>query len=143
MSEHTLHTIVYISTATRLMSVPELEEILRRSRQCNGEQGVTGLLLYSDGAFAQCIEGNLESVDATYARIKTSSQHRNITELLNEPIQARSFPDWQMGFLGPREASAISLPESEWRWVDEARGAVSAHSLVFPMMRKLRESLNV
>lgn len=143
MSEEVLHTVVYISTAIHLMSVLELEKILQDSRRYNLEHGITGVLLYCDGAFAQCIEGKPEDVAAAYARIKASSRHRNVTELLNEPIQARSFPDWQMGFLGPREASSLALPESEWHRVDEARGAVSANSLVFPMMRKLRESLNV
>jgi len=49
--------LVYVSSATELFSDTQLENLLLRSRQNNSTLGITGMLLYKDGNFMQCLEG--------------------------------------------------------------------------------------
>lgn len=80
------------------MTNEELEDILRESRENNSQQGLTGMLLYYDGAFMQLLEGPEQAVRQMYARISQDPRHRRIISLLEEYVPERSFPDWSMGF---------------------------------------------
>ena len=111
----TLRTIVYVSAATQLMSVAQLESLLVAARDLNRDSGVTGVLLYGDGSFIQCIEGADDAMQVTYARIRASRQHRNIVELLDDRIVERSFADWQMGFAQPTQSELLSLSTARWQ----------------------------
>ena len=55
--EDGLITVAYVSSATHLMTEDELAAILDVSRERNARDGITGLLLYSDGDFIQVLEG--------------------------------------------------------------------------------------
>ena len=104
-----LQTIAYVSTATRLLSVAELETLLVTARDLNLQNSVTGMLLYSGGNFMQCFEGPQLAVHETYERIRSSHQHTDIIELLNEPIEVRGFADWQMGFSQVTRSELLTL----------------------------------
>ena len=52
-----LYQIVYLSTATEPFSKAQLMELLEGSVRRNTVAGITGLLLYRDGAFMQALEG--------------------------------------------------------------------------------------
>ena len=121
----------------------DLERILTDSRQFNRDHQITGVLLYNDGTFAQCIEGEVADVEAVYRRIRASRLHHTLTEILSEPVAARSFPDWHMGFLGPQETKGLSLAEAEWTRLGNESGKVSSATHVHSLIRILRESLNV
>lgn len=138
-----LHVIVYISTATRPMSQHDLEALLHEARRLNAEDGITGVLLYNNGTFAQCVEGAPAAVRRAYGRISRSRRHHDIVEILNEPAERRSFPDWHMGFLGSPEFRALSLPAPEWQRVGGESGPVSAHSLAMVLMNDLRQHVGV
>lgn len=90
--------LVYVSSAAKELDPKELEAILEISVKNNQRSGLTGLLLYSSGSFMQAIEGEATEVDATYARILRDPRHRGSIVLHREPISAREFPDWSMGF---------------------------------------------
>jgi len=110
-----LRAIVYVSSATQLMSVPQLESLLVVARGLNLESAVTGVLLYSDGNFMQYFEGSEESVRVTYERIRASRRHKDIIEILNERVAQRSFPDWQMGFAQPTQSELLALSKARWQ----------------------------
>src|SRR5688500_16501644 len=110
-----LRAIVYVSSATQLMSVPQLESLLVVARGLNLESAVTGVLLYSDGNFMQYFEGSEESVRVTYERIRASRRHKDIIEILNERVAQRNFPDWQMGFAQPTQSELRALSTAGWR----------------------------
>ena len=61
-----MRRIVYLSTATRLMSDVELMDVLRVSRENNARDKVTGLLLYQGGNFIQLLEGDADAVAAVF-----------------------------------------------------------------------------
>lgn len=110
-----LHTIVYVSTANHLLSEIELEALLSESRALNFQNSITGVLLYNDGNFMQCFEGAPQAVAETYERIVNSHQHKDIIELMNEPIACRSFADWQMGFVHSTRSDILRLALDNWR----------------------------
>lgn len=76
----------------------ELLELLEFARRHNAAAGITGMLLYKDGNFIQALEGPEAAVRALYRRIQLDTRHRGILKLLDEPIAARRFEHWSMGF---------------------------------------------
>jgi hypothetical protein len=107
-----LHTdmlsITYLSSATELMTPRQLSEMLEAIRPRNTARGLTGLLLYSGGNIIQTLEGPDEVVLDTYAAIETDPRHSGIVEVLRDPIDARAFPDWSMGF---SDVSGVDLDD--------------------------------
>ncbi|MBI1397213.1 MAG: hypothetical protein GC151_14670 [Betaproteobacteria bacterium] len=137
-----LRTIVYASTAAYLMTLADLEALLTDARELNERHGITGVLLYSDGTFMQCFEGEEPAMEETYGRIIASRKHHSIIEMLNEPIERRSFPDWHMGFFGPPEARSLFQDERQWRRLG-APGGVAWESLAYNFVKHFRVSLKV
>lgn len=93
-----MRRIVYLSTATALMSDDELMSILRQSRENNLRDQVTGLLLYSGGNFIQLLEGDAEAVGKVYARIEHDPRHHGCLQMVDAPASERLFAQWAMGF---------------------------------------------
>jgi len=127
--ETDLRCIGYLSAATQPMTADDLEELLIDAREFNAEHGITGLLAYRDGIFMQCFEGTSAAVEKTYDRIRRSSKHRGIVELLNSPMVRRSFSGWHMAFARPTESELKALTQASWyratqeisvRWSDTA-----------------------
>src|SRR5450631_2148604 len=84
----------------------------RRFHMRNLDLDVTGVLLYSDGHFMQCLEGPADRLASVYDRIKSDSLHFGIIDLVREPIQERAFSEWSMAF---RVAGALgdAAPEQQ------------------------------
>jgi hypothetical protein len=93
-----LHAIVYVSSAVRLLEQPQIDHLLARARERNAQAHLTGLLLYGDGSFMQYIEGPQERLMPVYNLILADPLHRDINELLNEPVGLREFGDWSMAY---------------------------------------------
>ena len=91
-------SLIYVSTSKKLLSNEELLEILKVSRDNNGSEEVTGLLLYKGGNFMQVLEGNEAVVTALYEKIKKDARHKDVAVISKEEIQVRQFPAWQMAF---------------------------------------------
>ena len=90
--------VIYVSSATRLMSETELKSLLEVSRERNAADGLTGMLLYKDGSFMQVLEGEEEPLKQTCNRIGRDPRHRGIIFLCEEETAERSFVGWAMGF---------------------------------------------
>lgn len=90
--------LIYASSATSALEPNELSEILRVSRRNNERDGVTGMLLYTDGSFFQVLEGAPDVVDRVFARIDSDPRHRAVITIIHERIQRRAFGAWSMGF---------------------------------------------
>lgn len=98
MSNHELHRIVYISTATNPMSESELDALLKQSRVKNLFLNITGYMIYFEGTILQLLEGSKTSVDYIYNTILMEKRHHNSVELCSKSIKERLFDDWQMDF---------------------------------------------
>jgi hypothetical protein len=130
-----LHAIVYVSTATRLLSDAELETLMQGARQRNQDAGITGVLLYNEGNFMQYFEGSVAALDTTFARIKSSRQHKDIIELLHEPIAERMFPSWHMGLTHPSKSAMLTLSTAQWPLTTGTPDAASAATLGLKLLK--------
>ena len=108
MSE--LYQLIYVSTATAEYDADTIRSILESSVRRNAENGVTGLLLYSQGSIMQVLEGTGDAIAETMKRIVADERHFSVTELLYDPIPERDFGTWSMGFHEVTVADAESLP---------------------------------
>ena len=93
-----LFSIVYVSTAARQVPLSDLMHLLDGARRRNSEEGVTGLLLYSNMSFMQYLEGPAVGLARVYDVIKTHPLHYGLIDLVREPIEERQFPEWSMAF---------------------------------------------
>jgi hypothetical protein len=100
-----LHSLVYVSAAVDPFSDDALQELLQRARQKNAQLGVTGLLLYADGNFMQCLEGARVAVSALFETISRDPRHHQVMTLVDEPVARREFGEWAMAF------RRVDLPE--------------------------------
>ena len=107
-----LHRVLYCSR-NLIPGGPEavaadVGRILAASRRNNARDGVTGALLFSQGCFAQVLEGPLDAVERAFERIQCDERHSDVTVLHSKPITARDFADWSMAFTGPDAASPLA-----------------------------------
>lgn len=107
-----MYHLIYVSQAARPMSEEDLAAILKKSRDYNTKDGISGLLIYKftpseDRAnFMQLLEGPEDKVLAAFARIEADKRHHTKVVLEQGEISDRNFPDWSMGF---RNADASDL----------------------------------
>jgi hypothetical protein len=104
---------VYISSAVELMEPRRLHAMLTASRARNARAGISGMLLYKEGAFMQLIEGPADVVCVLLRKIQIDPRHRGMTVLYCRPITQRTFASWSMAFqnvdeLGREERESVS-----------------------------------
>ncbi len=83
-----------------------VEQILTVSRRNNVRDDISGALLFNRGCFAQVLEGPLEKVEAAFERIQQDDRHGEVSLLALDVIQARSFANWAMGYVGSSAADS-------------------------------------
>ena len=106
-----LHTLAYFSRniSGRVGDQADaLDNILRVSRRNNLERGVTGALLFTDGWFAQVLEGPQAAVELIFEWIVLDSRHTDIRVLYLRETEQRSFGQWSMAFAGSVDAAALA-----------------------------------
>lgn len=105
-----MQELIYASAAQTMLDPLQLGAILEVARRNNARLNVTGILLYHDGSFFQVLEGETETVNALYARIKQDSRHRAVAELSRRAIAQPSFGAWSMGFVSLDARLVRELP---------------------------------
>jgi hypothetical protein len=78
----------------------ELAAILASARRKNALHGVTGALIFSDGCFAQVLEGAREDVEQVFETIQCDPRHSDVTIMHLHEVEERSFGAWSMAFGG-------------------------------------------
>jgi hypothetical protein len=99
-----LHSLAYFSR-NAIPGDPEqmqlgIADILASARKNNVKSGVTGALLFSDGCFAQVLEGPRETIEGIFETIQCDARHCDVAIMHLHPIEARSFGNWSMAFGG-------------------------------------------
>ena len=84
-----MYTIIYLSSATKLLSDDELNYLLKSSKIRNKKYNITGLLLYIDGDFLQVIEGEKQDVLNLFELIKKDERNRSIICVFNENFEKK------------------------------------------------------
>jgi Sensors of blue-light using FAD len=101
-----LHRLVYASTAVGVLPAHQLDRILLRARAFNPSAAITGLLVFHEGTFLQCVEGPEAGVLSLMERIRRDRRHGGITLLESGSCAARAFPDSSMGYVAPRNLTS-------------------------------------
>jgi hypothetical protein len=104
-----LLSIIYVSSALRPLTDPELDALLVDARAFNKANAITGVLLYAEGNFLQCLEGPAESVSLAYDRVLHSKLHKGLIELHRAKVDHRNFDSWEMGLVRPTSAQFITI----------------------------------
>ena len=94
-----MYFILYLSSASHLMSDDELFELLEQAREKNKKIGVTGMLLYKGGNFLQFLEGEQDIVKALFQKIGKDPRHKDIVTIMEDETERRTFESWSMGFV--------------------------------------------
>ena len=89
--------LLYASRAASPLTAPIIDSILAQSRENNPQQGITGLLCFSDDIFIQVLEGGRDEVGEMFNAIVRDDRHTNVRILSYEEIDARRFGGWIMG----------------------------------------------
>jgi len=91
----TLKAILYLSQPAQSLDssrMPrDLPEIYQISRRSNLTNGISGILSFSNGVYAQVIEGETVAVDTLFAKIAIDSRHRNIQQIASVSTEKRYF----------------------------------------------------
>ena len=135
-NEDELYAIVYVSTAARPLALAVLRHIQERAQARNLNENVTGVLLYSDGAFMQYLEGPAQGLYRVYAVIKADPQHYGIVDLVREPIAEREFSGWSMAFRVVDAFGQSSEAEQDARLVQRLAAPVNQYSAARELLAK-------
>lgn len=109
MTQEKIKSLVFVSTETDHLGDEDLLDLLKKARQKNLENGITGMLLYKDGNFMEAIEGEASKVNWLFQSILKDPRHRKIEVIDDRELSQREFGDWSMGFkkLDGRDMAAI------------------------------------
>lgn len=105
-----VYYIVYVSTAKQKFNSGKLKELLKKSRVFNQKNGITGMLLYSDGDFIQALEGPKETVLTLFQKISKDERHGQIIKIKAGHWDNRKFSVWSMGFYEVSKEDWQNLP---------------------------------
>lgn len=90
--------LIYVSSATRLMTDSEINDLLDHARRSNETHGITGILVYWEGNFIQYVEGEPAKLDQLMVNLSGDRRHSGIIVIDRMPIAMRAFPEWSMAF---------------------------------------------
>lgn len=127
-----INQLIYISQATRKMSVADLSDIQEKAKTNNGPLDVTGSLFYNGGWFLQVLEGPEATLAKLYKKIERDPRHKNSRIIYNEPAKFRTFPRWSMNMtnLDDRQADKYDELVEVLKAVQEDRKIGSASPAV-------------
>jgi hypothetical protein len=138
-----LHHLLYLSSARAKFAEAALRGLLAVARNNNTVNGISGMLLYSDGNFIQYLEGEQDQVRATFDRIRRDGRHTGVFVVSEGAIEQRVFADWSMGF---EEVDADAHDElGLFRLSREAirdRLGADAPELLMAMMQRFYDGTN-
>ncbi len=93
-----IHTICYVSSASRELKENELEKLFYNTQTNNSNANITGALLYYYGNFLQVLEGEKDTLLALFEKIKKDKRHKNIITIFNKQNEHRIFEAYKSGF---------------------------------------------
>ena len=91
--------LLYTSDAAEDLTDDSVDAILKSSKKNNPSLGITGVLVYGGGVFAQVLEGPERDVLKKYVEIMTDTRHRNCRIVYITTTTERIFKDISMAAL--------------------------------------------
>ncbi len=93
------YAISYVSTANIDFQDQEIEDMMIKTSQFNFDKKITGILLYNERNFFQLIEGEKETIQKLYEKIKQDSRHDNIIKILEKTVFEPAFDGYLTDFI--------------------------------------------
>jgi hypothetical protein len=75
--------------------------------------GITGVLLFVEGAFLQILEGEKDDVLGLMERIQRDPRHRGVKVFYEQEVDERAFASWSMAYLSPSAEEVAKWAELE------------------------------
>ncbi len=129
--------LVYASRQAVEFDGLRLVSLLYTARDRNVALGITGVLLYSNGLFVQCLEGPPENVDAIYAKICVDPRHRELVVLQSVDTDERHFESWMMGCARVSDYQALELTRAQWQSASDVMDRSNWLSPGFVLMKTM------
>ena len=104
--------VIYISHAVATQTAETTQAILRKARDTNPANGVTGVLCQGQGVYLQALEGERSTVTQLYARIYADKRHANVEMIHCESIAKRRYENWSMAHVSLSDVD----PETKIVW---------------------------
>lgn len=93
-----LSTLLYASSARPGLTKADVDDIVATASRVNAELNVTGLLAFDGRGFAQILEGEGETIQALYEKIKRDRRHSGCVLLFSGETKERRFEGWSMDY---------------------------------------------
>ena len=134
-TKRTLHRLFYRSRQTPETAADldfEVQRIIGAAIRRNRTIGLTGLLLTFQGNFIQALEGNVDALRATYARISLDPRHHDLHIISQGPAERRLFGEWNMcaSSLAPSDKAILSVLDGRRDFNPQALTAASTQRLL-------------
>lgn len=130
-------SLIYVSRSVipRSEHDKELEAIVSGSITRNIGLAVRGVLIFTEGHFAQLLEGPEAGVDELMASIERDRRHEQVTVIERKPIDGYRFPDWGLAYWG----NAAYVNGKLASILDERRNVILTQETrqIFELMREL------
>lgn len=91
-----LTRLIYASTIKKDTDPSELKKIHEKALHENPKNSITGILVFGEDFFLQCIEGGRDSVNRLYAKIANDPRHDHSVLIDYSEIDERKFVKWSM-----------------------------------------------
>lgn len=105
-----LRRIAYLSRAAEPFSKRALLDLLHDARGYNAADGITGLLIHSQGRFLQVLEGEPEALADLLQRLRRDPRHSDLHVLFDDDVEQRLFATWSMGCANFDDPALSLLP---------------------------------
>lgn len=93
-----MYELVYYSEASNKLTNKGVIDIVEQARVFNRKEDITGCLLYHNRAFIQILEGDEETINALFTRIKMDNRHQEVILLHEGKKEERAFRRWSMAY---------------------------------------------
>jgi hypothetical protein len=90
----------YVSKATQDMGLSSLIRLFDVAHKWNQDHGLTGVLFYESGHFAQILEGKRKDVLFIWGKIQKDYRHKVLHQIEFDEIDQRLCPNWALRFYG-------------------------------------------
>lgn len=102
--------LIYVSQ-TNNIDFEKIKDVLTVSYKNNRESDISGALIYGQGYFIQCLEGEANLIEALYKKIILDNRHEHVELISKEDIQERYFKDWHASTMNDK---AYRMIESKY-----------------------------
>jgi len=103
---HLLIRLIYVSTLKSNIDESEVRKIHKTAHDFNFKNSISGIFIFGNDCFVQCLEGDREIVNRLYSKICLDGRHERIMLVSCEEISERSFSQWAMKLVMLTEKTA-------------------------------------